>query len=165
LEPAKPCELKTPQPPGDEDVRTVDASPPVATSTIDYDALMNIPDDLRYTSDHEWARKEEAGISIGITDFAQGALGDIVFVDLPDPGDEIDKGAKIGEVESTKSVSEVYAPVAGKVVAVNSSLADAPEIINSDPYGKGWFCIVAPRDAGAFEELLSASQYEELTNE
>ena len=126
---------------------------------------MNIPDDLRYTSDHEWARKHETSIYVGITDFAQGALGDVVFVDLPKPGDEIDKGAKIGEVESTKSVSEVYAPVAGTVVEVNTSLVDSPEMINSDPYGHGWFCTIAPRNADAFEELLSASQYEELTSE
>lgn len=126
---------------------------------------MNIPDELRYTSDHEWARKDEAGIGIGITDFAQEALGDVVFVDLPNVGDEVAEGAKIGEVESTKSVSEVYAPVAGKVVSVNSSLSDAPEVINADPYGQGWFCIIAPRDTGAFEQLLSASQYEDLTRE
>ncbi|HUY06597.1 MAG TPA: glycine cleavage system protein GcvH [Acidimicrobiales bacterium] len=133
--------------------------------TIGYDALMNIPDELRYTSDHEWARAEEIGIRMGITDFAQEALGDVVFVDLPKPGEEFEKGAKIGEVESTKSVSEVYSPIAGKVVVVNSSLSDSPEIINSDPYGEGWFCVIAPRDEKAFEELLSASKYEELTDE
>ncbi len=126
---------------------------------------MNIPDDLRYTSDHEWARRLDSGICVGITDFAQGALGDVVFVELPKPGDEIDRGAKIGEVESTKSVSEVYAPIAGKVTEVNTALAGSPEMINSDPYGKGWFCTIAPRDAHDFEDLLSASQYEDLTHE
>ena len=140
--------------------------PPIGSVlTFGYDALMNIPDDLRYTRDHEWAREQESGVYVGITDFAQGALGDVVFVDLPDPGDEFEKGAKIGEVESTKSVSEIYAPVAGTVVEVNTLLTESPEIINSDPYGQGWFCSIAPRDTGAVKELLSSSQYEELTRE
>jgi len=125
---------------------------------------MNIPEDLRYTSDHEWARKEDHGIRIGITDFAQEALGDVVFVDLPSIGDELDQGDKLGEVESTKSVSEVYAPIAGKVVAVNDSLANAPEVINTDPYGEGWFCVVEPASADALDALLVASKYEELTH-
>ena len=126
---------------------------------------MNIPGDLRYTSDHEWARRDESGIRIGITDFAQEALGDVVFVELPKIGDEFDTGAKIGEVESTKSVSEVYTPLAGRVVSVNTELADSPEKINVDPYGQGWFCVVVPNDAANFEGLLSAAQYEELTRD
>ena len=126
---------------------------------------MLIPEDLRYTRDHEWARKDEAGVFVGITDFAQEALGDVVFVDLPSIGDEIEKGAKIGEVESTKSVSEVYAPVAGTVVSVNAELAEAPERVNTDPYGQGWFCAIAPTSGDALEELLDAAAYEELTHE
>lgn len=137
----------------------------VCLGRIRYDASMNIPKDLRYTRDHEWARKGDSGIYVGITDFAQEALGDVVFVELPEIGQQIERGAKIGEVESTKSVSEVYAPVAGKVVSVNTALANSPETINADPYGEGWFCIVEPETDESFSDLLDASQYEELTHE
>jgi glycine cleavage system H protein len=124
---------------------------------------MNVPEDLRYSSDHEWARTSSDRIRIGITDYAQDALGDIVFVDLPGPGATVEPGGLIGEVESTKSVSEVYAPVAGEVVAVNSGLMDAPELMNSDPYGEGWICEIAPSDPRAVDGLLDAAGYRQLT--
>jgi glycine cleavage system H protein len=124
---------------------------------------MNVPDDLRYSSDHEWARTTEGRIRVGITDFAQDALGDVVFVDLPGPGATVEPGGLIGEVESTKSVSEIYAPVGGEVVAVNTGLADAPELMNSDPYGDGWICEIAPADPAAVDALLDAASYRQLT--
>jgi glycine cleavage system H protein len=124
---------------------------------------MNVPDDLRYSTDHEWARRDGDRIRVGITDFAQDALGDVVFVDLPAEGAKLEAGGLLGEVESTKSVSEIYAPVAGEVVAVNRSLADAPETLNADPYGEGWICEIVPSDATAVDGLLDASGYRQLT--
>ena len=124
---------------------------------------MNVPEDLRYSSDHEWARTSAERIRIGITDFAQDALGDIVFVDLPGPGASVETGGLIGEVESTKSVSEIYAPVAGEVVAVNTGLMDAPELLNGDPYGEGGICEIAPSEPGAVDGLLDAAGYRQLT--
>jgi glycine cleavage system H protein len=124
---------------------------------------MNVPEDLRYSSDHEWARTTDGGIRVGITDYAQDALGDVVFVDLPTPGATIETGGLLGEVESTKSVSEIYAPVAGEVVAVNETLTDAPEQLNSDPYGQGWICEIAPSDPSAVDALLDATAYRQLT--
>jgi len=124
---------------------------------------MNVPEDLRYSSDHEWARAADGRIRVGITDYAQDALGDVVFVDLPTPGTTVEPGGMIGEVESTKSVSEIYAPVAGEVVAVNASLADAPEQLNADPYGEGWICEIVPSDPSAVDALLDAAGYRQLT--
>jgi glycine cleavage system H protein len=124
---------------------------------------MNVPDDLRYSSDHEWARTTGDRIRVGITDFAQDALGDVVFVDLPGPGAAVEAGGLIGEVESTKSVSEIYAPVGGEVVAVNTGLADTPELMNSDPYGDGWICEIVPSDPAAVDALLDAAGYRQLT--
>ncbi len=124
---------------------------------------MNVPDDLRYSTDHEWARRDGDRIRVGITDFAQDALGDVVFVELPAEGARVEAGGLLGEVESTKSVSEIYAPVAGEVVAVNGSLADAPETLNADPYGEGWICEIVPSDATAVDGLLDASGYRQLT--
>ena len=124
---------------------------------------MNVPDDLRYSSDHEWARAAGDRIRVGITDYAQDALGDVVFVDLPDPGATVEPGGLIGEVESTKSVSEIYAPVAGEVVAVNTSLTDTPEQMNADPYGEGWICEIAPSDPSTVDALLDAAAYRQLT--
>ena len=124
---------------------------------------MNVPDDLRYSTDHEWARRDGDRIRVGITDFAQDALGDVVFVDLPAEGATVEAGGLLGEVESTKSVSEIYAPVAGEVVAVNGSLSDAPETLNADPYGEGWICEIVPSDATAVDGLLDASGYRQLT--
>lgn len=123
---------------------------------------MNVPDDLRYTSDHEWARLEDGRLRIGITDYAQDALGDIVFVQLPDPGSKVAVGDSFAEVESTKSVSDVYAPVSGTVVEINSELVDSPQRINEDPYGEGWLCLIAPDDAEAASSLLDAEGYAKL---
>jgi glycine cleavage system H protein len=123
---------------------------------------MNVPEDLRYTSDHEWARSESDQIRIGITDYAQDALGDVVFVQLPAPGASVSAGESFAEVESTKSVSDVYAPVSGKVVEINAELADAPQRLNEDPYGEGWLCVIQPDDANVFTSLLDADGYRKL---
>ena len=123
---------------------------------------MNIPDDLRYSSDHEWVRDEGDVVRVGITDYAQDALGDVVFVDLPAAGVSTEAGAAFSEIESTKSVSDIYAPLAGEVVEVNASLADAPELINQDPYGEGWICLLRPLDRSAFGDLLDAAAYRAL---
>jgi glycine cleavage system H protein len=133
-------------------------------SGVRYDSAMTIPENLRYTSDHEWARLSENGIAIGITDFAQEALGDVVFVDLPTIGSVLNVGDKLGEVESTKSVSEVYAPITGTVIAINEALGSAPETINTDPYGEGWFCVIEPTGEDGFAALLDAAAYTELTD-
>jgi glycine cleavage system H protein len=123
---------------------------------------MAVPEDLRYTSDHEWARFDEGRVRVGITDYAQEALGDVVFVSLPEVGSRVEEGDVLGEVESTKSVSEIYAPVAGEVVVLNSSLANAPETLNSDPYGDGWICEITPADSDAYGGLLDAAGYTRL---
>jgi glycine cleavage system H protein len=123
---------------------------------------MNVPDDLRYTSDHEWVRLADGHITLGITDYAQDALGDIVFVQLPEVGTVVASGASFSEVESTKSVSDVYAPLAGTVTAVNADLTDTPERLNEDPYGAGWLCVIEPSDAAAYEGLLDADGYRKL---
>ena len=123
--------------------------------------MTNTPGNLKYTKEHEWIEERgEKLIRFGITDYAQGALGDIVYVQLPKVGDVIEAGKVCGEVESTKSVSEIFAPVSGKVVSVNSSLDSAPETINSDPYGSGWIAEVEVSAAG---ELLSSDEYQALT--
>ncbi|HWE57986.1 MAG TPA: glycine cleavage system protein GcvH [Acidimicrobiales bacterium] len=124
---------------------------------------MNVPDDLRYTSDHEWARAEDGGsLRIGITDYAQDALGDIVFVQLPEPGTKVKAGESFAEVESTKSVSDIFAPITGTVTEINQDLADAPQRLNEDPYGEGWLCVIEPDAAGAPGDLLEAEKYREL---
>ncbi len=123
---------------------------------------MNVPDDLRYSSDHEWARPQGTKVRVGITDYAQDALGDVVFVDLPALGAEVQAGAQLGEVESTKSVSEVYAPVTGRVVEVNGSLTEAPERLNEDPYGEGWICEIEVSDETTLDALLDADAYRRL---
>jgi glycine cleavage system H protein len=123
---------------------------------------MQIPDDLRYSSDHEWIRVEGTRARVGITDYAQDALGDVVFVDLPEVGATVDAAASISEVESTKSVSDIYAPVAGTVAEVNADLADAPERLNEDPYGEGWIFIIEMSDPTQIDTLLSASDYRTL---
>lgn len=123
----------------------------------------HIPGDLRYTAEHEWIRVIDGStIRLGITDFAQEQLGDIVFVDLPDVEEAVAAGDSFAEVESTKSVSDIYAPVAGRVVAVNDALSDNPELVNSDPYGQGWLIEVAVDDESALansEDLLDADEY------
>lgn len=124
---------------------------------------MLVPDDLRYSTDHEWARADGNRVRVGITDYAQDALGDIVFVELPGVGTDVVAGGTLGEVESTKSVSEIYAPVGGTVVSVNGELADAPERLNSDPYGDGWLCEIETSGEGALDALLDAAGYRDLT--
>ena len=126
---------------------------------------MNIPEDLRYSSEHEWARRLDDGsrIRIGITDFAQDALGDVVYVDLPAVGTRVDAAEAVGELESTKSVSEMYAPVGGMVVAVNEALADNPQLLNEDPYGEGWLIEIDAGDVSQFVALLDADGYRTLT--
>jgi glycine cleavage system H protein len=124
---------------------------------------MEIPEQLRYSADHEWARAEGERITVGITDFAQEALGDVVFVELPAVGAELARGAMLGEVESTKSVSEIYAPVSGRVTDVNSALAETPERLNEDPYGQGWICVIEASDPAELDSLLDAAAYRELT--
>jgi glycine cleavage system H protein len=123
---------------------------------------MNVPTELRYSKDHEWARLEDGKVRVGITDYAQDALGDVVFVELPAVGDAVALGGSFGEVESTKSVSELYAPIAGTVVEVNGDLADAPERLNDDPYGEGWICVIEPDDEAQFSALLDATAYLDL---
>ena len=126
---------------------------------------MNVPDDRRYTQDHEWALPEDGRVRMGITDYAQDALGDVVFVQLPEVGAQVEAGGSLGEVESTKSVSDIYTPVSGVVVEVNSELADAPQRLNEDPYGEGWICLIEPSDPSAVETLLDAAAYRQLTAE
>lgn len=121
------------------------------------------PDDLKYTSEHEWVREPgeaEGSVRIGITHYAQDALGDIVYVSLPEVGETVDAGSTCGELESTKSVSDVYAPVSGEVVARNDALDATPELVNSDPYGGGWLFEVAPSDRSQLDGLLDATAYE-----
>ena len=122
-----------------------------------------IPDDLRYTAEHEWIAPGAPTVKVGITHFAQDALGDIVYVQLPDPGTAVAAGEAFGEVESTKSVSEIYAPLSGTVVATNARLADEPDLINTDPYGDGWLVEIEPTDPDKIEQLLDAGGYRELT--
>ena len=122
------------------------------------------PSELRYSNDHEWARATGDVIRVGITDYAQDALGDVVFVDLPKVGAAIDAHGSIGEVESTKSVSEIYAPVGGTVSAVNDSLTSAPELVNADPYGDGWICEITTTNSTDYDALLDAAGYQALTN-
>jgi glycine cleavage system H protein len=124
-----------------------------------------IPEDLRYTAEHEWVQPRSNAVRVGITDFAQDALGDIVYVQLPEPGTEMAAGDSLGEVESTKSVSEIYAPIPGKVVARNDQLADAPELINTDPYEAGWLVEIEPANPGDVDGLLDANAYRQLTEQ
>jgi glycine cleavage system H protein len=121
--------------------------------------MSNFPSDLRYTNDHEWVRVQGSSWRVGITQFAVDALGDITLVDLPKDGDQVTKGQRFGTVESVKSVSDLYAPVSGRVVAVNAGLKDAPEDVNADPYGKGWMIEIEPNDKGELEELMTADAY------
>jgi len=119
------------------------------------------PEDLRYTGEHEWVRVEGDRVRVGITSYAQEALGDIVYVTLPEEGGQVQAGAACGEVESTKSVSDLYAPLSGTVVARNEALDGAPELVNSDPYGQGWMFELTLEDPSALEGLLTAEQYQE----
>jgi len=123
---------------------------------------MIVPDDLRYTKDHEWVSLDGNRVRMGITDYAQDALGDIVFVQLPDLGATFEEGQSLSEVESTKSVSDIYAPLKGVIAEVNLDLVDAPERLNEDPYGEGWICIIEPDDPTSYDALLDADAYRRL---
>lgn len=127
---------------------------------------MNLPKELKYSEEHEWV-KDESGqkVRIGITDFAQSELGDIVFIELPEEGDEIEANDTFGSVESVKTVSELYAPVSGKVVEVNAELEDSPELVNESPYGEGWMIVVEMSDPSELNNLLTAEKYEEMYKE
>lgn len=126
---------------------------------------MNTPAELRYSEEHEWVKEEGEKVRIGITDFAQSELGDIVFVELPDVGDDITADEPFGSVESVKTVSELYAPVSGKVVEVNEELEDSPEFVNESPYEKAWMIVVELSDRSELENLMSAEDYEKMTSE
>jgi glycine cleavage system H protein len=123
---------------------------------------MNVPEELRYSSDHEWASRDGDVVRIGVTDYAQDALGDVVFVQVPTVGADVKAGEAFGEVESTKSVSDVYAPVSGTVVEINEALADAPQALNEDPYGEGWICAIRMSDPSELDDLLDAAAYRKL---
>ena len=125
---------------------------------------MNYPDDRRYTREHEWALQEGDGrVRVGITDFAQDALGDVVYVDVPEVGAEVRAGQPFGEVESTKSVSDVYSPVTGKVIERNAALEDRPQLVNEDPYGDGWMIAIEPSEPEGMNVLLDADAYRRFT--
>ncbi len=119
-----------------------------------------IPADLRYHQEHEWTRVSGTQATVGISHFAQDALGDIVFIDLPKTGSPVKAGQQIGEVESTKTTSTIYTPVSGTIVKVNADLKDHPEVVNSDPYGKGWMVVIELSNAGEIDKLMTAAQYE-----
>jgi glycine cleavage system H protein len=120
------------------------------------------PTDLRYHEEHEWIRVNGKQATIGISNFAQDALGDIVFIDMPKVGTTVAAGQQIGEVESTKTTSSIYTPVSGKIVNVNADLKDHPEVVNADPYGKGWIAVIDLSDPGQINSLMTAAQYEEF---
>ncbi|WLR55701.1 glycine cleavage system protein GcvH [Mesobacillus subterraneus] len=126
---------------------------------------MNAPKELRYSEEHEWVKVEGEKVRIGITDFAQSELGDIVFVELPEVGDKITVDQPFGSVESVKTVSELYAPVSGKVVEINEELNDSPEFVNESPYEKAWMVTVELSDNSEVEKLMTAEQYEEMIKE
>ena len=126
---------------------------------------MTFPEDLQYTRDHEWTRLQGNRVTVGITDFAQDQLGDVVYVELPDVGDVVKKGEAFGVVESTKAVSDLFAPVSGKVVEVNSPLADAPETVNEDAYEEGWMIVVEISDPKELTELMDAATYRKFVEE
>jgi glycine cleavage system H protein len=126
---------------------------------------MSTPKELRYSEEHEWVKIEGEKIRIGITDFAQSELGDIVFVELPEVGDEITINEPFGSVESVKTVSELYAPISGKVVEINADLDDSPEFVNESPYEKAWMIVIEPSNVSEVESLMTAEQYEEMINQ
>ncbi|MBM37052.1 MAG: glycine cleavage system protein GcvH [Actinomycetota bacterium] len=126
---------------------------------------MNTPPELRYSKDHEWVRVEGDVVRVGITDFAQDALGDVVYVELPETGLEVEANAAFAEIESTKSVSDIFAPVSGEVVEANIALEDQPELVNEDPYGDGWVCAIRPSIEGEIQALMDAEGYQSLVAE
>jgi glycine cleavage system H protein len=123
---------------------------------------MKIPAELKYTEDHEWVRVEDDTATVGITDFAQGELGDVVFVEIETEGEELDKGETFGTVEAVKTVSDLFMPVGGEVTEVNEALADEPELVNKDPYGKGWMVKIKVSDTSELDELMSADDYKKM---
>jgi glycine cleavage system H protein len=124
--------------------------------------MANVPADLRYTEDHEWAKKEGEHIRVGITEFAQEQLGDVVFVELPKLAAKVAKHGSFGVVESVKAVSDLFAPVSGEIVGVNERLSGSPELVNQHPYDEGWMIVIAPSSAAEWDGLLTAAQYEDL---
>ena len=126
---------------------------------------MKLDSEARYTDSHEWARKEGNDIVVGITDYAQESLSDIVYVELPEVGDVLERADNFGVVESVKAVSDVYMPVSGEIIAVNEELEDSPELVNQEPFGEGWLIRVAPDDMDEFEEMMDADAYEALVAE
>ncbi len=126
---------------------------------------MTFPDDLRYTREHEWARRKGKNVVVGITEYAQDQLGDVVYLELPDVGDEVKKGDSFGVVESTKAVSELFSPVTGKVVEVNDPLKDSPETVNEDPYEEGWMVVIEPSDPAELEALMDTKAYQAFLEE
>ena len=125
---------------------------------------MHIPENLKYTSDHEWVMIQNDRAKVGITDYAQDALGDVVFVDIPEVGKRVTVGETVTEVESTKSVSDIYAPLEGEIIEINQDLDDSPELLNEDPYGEGWIFILELDEAASTDNLLTASEYRELVD-
>jgi glycine cleavage system H protein len=121
--------------------------------------VLKFPDNVRYSQDHEWARKDGDIFTVGISDFAQDQLGDVVFVELPEAGGTLDKGQEFGTVESVKAVSELFMPMAGQVVEINVALEDGPERVNDDPYGEGWMIKIRPDDSGDFDALMDREAY------
>jgi len=126
---------------------------------------MDLPKDLLYSKEHEWVKKEDGKVRIGITDFAQDELGDIVFVELPEVGDDLEVDEPFGSVESVKTVSELYAPISGKVVEINEELEDSPEFVNESPYEKAWMIVLEPADESELDNLLSSEDYQAFTEE
>lgn len=125
--------------------------------------MASIPPDLRYSREHEWARREDDGrITVGVTDYAQEQLGDVVYLSFPEPGTSVTGGEPFGEIESTKSVSDIYAPIGGTVVEVNIDCRDNPAAVNQDPYGEGWIVVIEPEDPSEFDGLLTAEEYARL---
>ena len=128
-----------------------------------YGWLMNVPPELRYSTDHEWIRQDGGTVTIGVTDFAQDSLGDVVFVEVPENGTALKAGESFTEVESTKSVSDIYAPVSGTITEINDALEDQPELLNSDPYGEGWICRIEMSNDSELDVLMDADGYRSLT--
>lgn len=124
--------------------------------------MINLPADLKYTKEHEWAKIDGNVVTIGVTDFAQSELGDIAWLDMPAVGDETKKGDPFGTIEAVKTVEDLYAPLTGKIIEVNGELLDSPELVNDDPYGKGWIAKLEYSDESEIENLLSAEEYSEL---
>lgn len=129
------------------------------------ETMTEVPEDLRYTDDHEWVKVEGGNARMGLTDYAQDQLSDIVYLEFPEVGREVTKGESIGVVESVKSVSDMYAAVSGKVVEVNSGLTDTPEVVTKDPYGEGWYCVIEMSDPSEVEKLMDATAYKKHIGE